>query len=62
MKKFWKALAAIALFLVGTFAAFCMLDGALEIWLHVEPMNAVLWSTIPSLAFGLWAANTTKEQ
>lgn len=61
MKKIFRILGGIALFLVGTFAAFCMIDGALEIWLKLDSLHAVLWSIIPSLAFGAWAASTVKD-
>lgn len=61
MKNFLRILAGITLFLVGSSAAFFAIFGALQVWLHMETINAILWSIIPSLLFGIWAGKLTKD-
>lgn len=61
MKNFLRILAGITLFLVGTGAAFFAIFGALQVWFHMETINAILWSIIPSLLFGIWAGKLTKD-
>lgn len=61
MKNFLKNLGAMLMFLVGTGAAFFAISGALQVWLHMEQFNAIIWSIMPSIIFGAWAAGLLKK-
>lgn len=61
MKNFLRILAGITLFLVGSSAAFFAISGALQVWLHMEQFNAIIWSIMPSIIFGAWAAGLLKK-